>query len=210
VILAVKFQWMRDVVETVFNAIMTAVDAVVSFFKAYLLPIFSLLYNLWKLQIQLVIIAIELIIGAAMKVWSYIDGPLSAVWNALKAAAEPILKALVGPIDAIKAAFSGVLDMVKSVIDWIGKIKIPDLGGLVSKLNPFDKSAPAPAVASYPTLAGLGLRTSPRAPAPSSAAPGPTIVIQGALDPAAVARQVRAILRDDSRRRRGVIIGATA
>ena len=139
-------------------------------------------------------------------VWNSIKSMTERIWNSISSAIDRALKPIKGIVDGIARAFDNVADAVSNVIGWISKIKIPDL----SDLNPFKKSAPAD-VATVPGPA-LGGRLVAAPAASSSTTSGGTVVnINGALDPVAVARQVRAILRDDDRRRQGVrIIGRPA
>ena len=69
----------------------------------------------------------------------------------------------------------------------------------------------APAAASSGTRAavtpyGVSAFAAPSFTSAGSAGGAPTIVVQGALDPVAVAKQIRQILTTDQRRRAGVVI----
>jgi hypothetical protein len=131
-----------------------------------------------------------------------------AIWPTIQKAASLYLLQITIPIKAIVTAFEAVVEAVKAVIEWISKIKIPNVGGLLKKLNPFSLTY-TPAAPSSPTFVAATRGTSGTFAGSrrSAAASGPTIIIQGAIDPAATARQIRRILRDDSRRRTGVQIG---
>ena len=147
--------------------------------------------------------------STAETLYNWLKNTLNPVWDTVKTAATSALGLILAPINAITSAFNSVIAAVKSVIDWISKIKIPDIGGLVSKLNPFAKSAPAPAVAN-PAVARVGaFTTGARAVPTGGGGGGPTIIIQGAIDPVSTAKQIRQILRDDTRRRGGVVVGLT-
>lgn len=99
--------------------------------------------------------------------------------------------------DTIKSAVNGAVDAVKSLISWLGRIKVPK----ISIPNPFKSGRSAvtssrvglAAATAAPTVRGLS--ASPVALASTaSGGGGVTIVVQGALDPEGVARQIRRIL----------------
>lgn len=106
--------------------------------------------------------------------------------------------AFYAPFNAAKTAVDALIGAVKSLIGWLKSIKVPK----IHIPNPFGRSA-APSTATVPTATGLA-RTPvvPFAGAPSARATGtgPTIVVNGALDPEAVARQIQRILSGHSRR----------
>jgi hypothetical protein len=109
-------------------------------------------------------------------------------------------------VDAIKAAFDGVVSAIRSMIDWLGKIKMPDalsaIGDAIGSITPWAVTPPS---SGSVTPVGVSTFAAPGVTSSSSGS-GATIVIQGALDPVAVARQIRLILRNDERRRSGVVI----
>ena len=150
---------------------------------------------LFASPITWIVIGVVALIAAIVLLWNKCDAFRNFFLNMW----EDIKKA----IDAVKSAFDKVLNVVKDIIDWIKNIKVPEI-----KL-PWQKSEPAPSTATQsPTLTrALG---GPQAVASLRSSSGPTFVIQGALDPVAVARQIRTILRADDRRRGGVVIGASA
>ena len=111
----------------------------------------------------------------------------NTVWDTIKTAAVLVLDALLKPINAIKDAFNKIIDVVKSVIDWISKIHIPDLGSIASKLNPFSKSAPRPGRRPLRGRARRASRRRPGRPPRAAGGSGVTIVIQGAIDPVSTA-----------------------
>lgn len=123
--------------------------------------------------------------------WSRLQGILTAPFDA----AWSVISAIIAKI---KAAVSAVSSAIKN-------IPHPDL----PDLNPFGAPSTAGAIASSavtgPLARGAGAsRTAARG------AGGPTIVIQGALDPEGVARQVRALLGGhDVRMGRGAIVAGS-
>jgi hypothetical protein len=109
-----------------------------------------------------------------------------------------------GPINVVKNAIQSIMSAIQGAIDFASNLaskiaSLPVIGGL------FGADAPPAATAYWTPAAGLasrGLLTAPVATATSGN--GTTIVIQGALDPVAVARQVRSVLAADDRRRHGL------
>lgn len=115
-------------------------------------------------------------------------GWISSNWSRLQGI-------LTGPIESAWSIISGIFSKIKAGIDAVASAirsiptpKIPDL-------NPF-KSAPSaagavPAPVTGPLAGAAGVARAGGAPGSSGA---PTIVIQGALDPEGVARQVIRLL----------------
>jgi len=103
------------------------------------------------------------------------------------------------PFDTAKTAVNSVITAVRSLISWLGKIKVPKIK--FPSLPGFGRAAPS--TATVPTATGLA-RTPvvPFVGAPSTRATGtgPTIIVNGALDPEAVARQIERILSGHTRR----------
>lgn len=108
---------------------------------------------------------------------------------------------LAAPFTAAKDAVDTLVGWIKTLVDWIGKIKIPDLGGLgglIGKVMPGSAT-----IVSTPTDTGAyTLTRGAVAPVagPTRGGGGPTIIVQGALDPEAVARQIQRILTGHTRR----------
>ena len=214
-VFAAVWGFVKDQAVKAFDLIMSALQAVHDVEVAIWNWIKNVFSAVWGYVSSAAVSAFNLILGpinaiksAAEAVYNWLKNVFNAGWTAVKDAAVSALNLILGPINAIKSAFDGVIGVVKSVIDWISKIKIPDLGGIASKLNPFSKSAPAPAVAT--SAVGLGALTTAataRVGGTANSAGGVTIVIQGAIDPVSTAKQIRQILRDDTRRRGGVVVG---
>ncbi|UUW92669.1 hypothetical protein [Pimelobacter simplex] len=136
-----------------------------------------------------------------------------------------------GMVDAAVEPFRVMYDWIKKVIDWLGKIKVPDalskiggaIGGLIGGAAPVTVGAPqlAGGVGSFDRRSGiataaLGLPNFDRLFAGVSAAGGigrpvvqvdarTVIKVDGALDPVAVGDQILEILRRLERRRPGSI-----
>jgi len=95
---------------------------------------------------------------------------------------------------------------IKELLKWIGDMlsKIPLIGGLFGG----GQMAPAPAGSVFyapASLVGVAPRLTTRT-GRSAAAGGVTINVSGALDPVAVARQIRALLVAQDRRTGGVSV----
>jgi phage-related protein len=94
----------------------------------------------------------------------------------------------------VRDAIQGVISKVEDLIGWLSRIHVPkiDLPG------PLGKTAAAPAVPQVARFAAPGV-PAPRATSSTSGG-GVSIVVNGALDPEATARQIRRILAGHTRR----------
>lgn len=205
--IATKIRWLRDTFRAVFNTIKEIVTGVWDKIKTVAKSVFD-----WVAD------KIRALRDTFKTVFDRIKEIVTDVWDKIKTTGKSALDAVLTPIDSIKRAFDSVVTAIKSVVDWLSKIKIPSAlksaASLVDKINPFKSVAP-PSSASSSAPAGLlsrGLSAAPVAGLSSASLNtnggdgGVTINVNGALDPVAVARQIRRILVDDDRRRRGVYI----
>jgi phage-related protein len=233
VLLWIKCAWFRDAVLAVWEAIRVAAAAVWEWIVNAVKLAVAFLVVIVKAYVSVVLAVWRAIATAAGAAWAWIVGAVTgainrvkaiiqaiktvatAVWGAIKNAAvtafetlrstvKTVMDKVLAPIHAVEDAFGAVGDAIQTVIGWIKKIKIPNLGAL-GKLLPGGKSAPAPGGTFVAPTVG---RAAPTLGASSTRGGGAPVVINvtGALDPVGVARQIRAILRDDSRRRGGVVI----
>jgi hypothetical protein len=134
----------------------------------------------------------------------WVKSKWSGVWNALRGAVGNVGAVLSAPFNAVKGAIDGVISAIQSLIGWLSrihvpKISLPHIPG-VSSLGVSGAGAGG-GVSTYaaPSARGLGaasVRT-------VTGGGGPTIVIQGALDPEAVARQINRIMAGHDRRVNG-------
>lgn len=207
----------------VFKAVFAAIKGYVQIFFAYV----KLVFNVIKGVIKLVVAVFK---GDWRGAFAAVRGILSSfkeffrsVWNVLR---DPVMRlveiikdkmsdaissikgkmaglgqVLAAPFNTAKDAIGFLIDKIGDLISWLGRIKIPDLGklgGLVSKVT--GRSAAAPPVAggvsgyAAPRVAGVGAR------AATSGGSGVTIQVNGALDPEAVARQIKRIMAGHDRR----------
>lgn len=109
--------------------------------------------------------------------------------------------ALAKAIQVAAAVFRGmaedirrVVNAVKDLVSWLGRIKVPKIS--LPDINPFSRSAPAARTTSLVPLARSSRLGGATARAATSS--GPTIIINGALDPEGVARQIRRYLQGHS------------
>lgn len=142
--------------------------------------------------------------AGAVAIWEAIRSSAGNAWNGLKKLAGTVFDAMLHPINTVKSAIDRVVAAVQKLIDWLGRIKVPKIS--LPKIPGVTTSTASPQAAP----SGL-LRAGPRSTTASgsSTGGGATINIYGALDPVAVARQVRQLLNADDRRRRGVHVGRT-
>jgi phage-related protein len=148
----------------------------------------------------LIVAAAKLYIGIYVAVWNVIRDAVGAVWDWISSKAGTVLAAILAPIRLVEDAFQGVVDQVKKLIDWIGKLKIPDwlkdIGGAIS--GAFGRSAVAPTARSSAPAAPSLLRAgaAPMATGASTAGGGNIIInVPESSDPVATARYIKAVMR---------------
>jgi hypothetical protein len=115
-----------------------------------------------------------------------------SVWDktfgALARAASGLGAKLSAPFNAVKGAVDSAISAVQRLISWLGKIKVPKI------------SIPSPGK-SAPSVAGASTRSG----GTTKAAPAPiTVIVNGAIDPEATARQIKRILSAHDRRTGGI------
>lgn len=158
-----------------------AVRGIINSFRDFFRTLFGLLPN----PVQKVI----------TKITDGLGGALDDIVSALSGLGAT----LAAPWVTMYNAVDDVIGKVSDLIDWISRIHVPDLGGLLSHLPGVNMVTPPAGGAPVPSLAALTGRTGTGRTGTAGGA-APTIVIQGALDPEAVARQIRRILRAHDRR----------
>lgn len=141
--------------------------------------------------------------NAVVGVWNAIKSAGATVWAGITTAARRGLQPILDLIHSISSAFNAVIGAIKDVISWLGRIKVPKIPGL-SKLLGSPSAASASAAAAPSLMGARGLS----APAVAAAGGGGvTFNLYGVLGAEDAARRIRAILRDDDRRRQGVRVG---
>ena len=180
----------------VFNVIKGIVKAVIAIFKGD-----------WKGAFAAVKGIVQAFKGFFLSVFHALPGPVQDILVRIK-------NAVTSAFGKLKSLASGLGDKLsapfETVYDWVQKV-IGAVGDLISKISGIHMpdihfpSIPglgrsAPATAAQPGLsvgATRGLRAATPATGGSS---GPTFIIQGALDPEAVARQIDHLLSRRNRR----------
>jgi hypothetical protein len=143
--------------------------------------------------IGLVVIAVAALVAGIVLLWNKNEGFRNFVrgaWSAISGAITGAISGIRGSVDSAIAAFQRLWDKVQSIKSAIGGVlsKIPGIGRAASNL-----SVPTGAARTYPT--GVGRMSAVSYSGTAALAGGPTIVVQGALDPEATARQIAAMLR---------------
>ena len=165
-----KVSWFRDAVNATFHAILAAVKAVASWIAHTLGPVFD-------------------------QGFSAAAAAARRLGDAIKAALDVVMAIF----RSVKSIIDTIAGAIRTVIDLISKIKIPNVGKVLGKLNPFSVAPPATGGA----VSAANTRAMPagrRARAGSSAGAGVTVNVYGALDPVSVARQLRGILASQATR----------
>lgn len=208
------WNWIKSATQNVLNFLGAYIRAYMAVVLAVWNTITSAARSAWNWISSAVAAAIGGIRAAMAGVGSFISGIWNnilnagaSVWRTLQSIVGSVADAMLWPIQRVADAFNAVIDAVRGVIDWISRIKIPDL----SVLNPF-KSAAAPqsvgfaAVSSPSMLRGVSSPGLPRSVAGSGSS-GITININGGLDSAdTIARRVEQLLAGRERRSGGVTI----
>lgn len=135
------------------------------------------------------IAAVIAIIVLLVKNWDTVSSTAKKAWAAVSS--------------AVGAAIDFVIRKIKEVLKWIGDMlaKIPLIGGFFGSSAAAPASAVTRSVAYTPAASLVGV--APRLSATGRAAGGGGVVnihVSGALDPVAVARQIRALLVMQDRR----------
>lgn len=115
--------------------------------------------------------------------------------NGIKRIFEGLRDAIYSIFERIKQIVTGAWNVVMDKINSIrnGLSNIPIVGGIVGR------SAPGAQVIPFGTRSASVL-SSPRSVTGAGLISSPTVIVNGALDPVAVAKQIRRILRDENSR----------
>lgn len=181
---AVKAVWngIRSVARTVGNAVKAAWNAVWSAIKTGV-----------RAAIAVVKTVIQGVRTTVSNVVAGVKTLFSGMWSAVKSGAKGVGAVLSAPFNAMESAVKSVIGWVESLISKISNIKMPKLS--FPKIPGLSRVAPS-GVPMARAVGGYASPTGPGVGAPRATAGGAPVVIQitGALDPEAVARQVRRIL----------------
>lgn len=185
VLIATKTTWFQDIWNAAWKGIQAAAAAVWNW-------IVSAATAAWNLLVA----GVRVYVGIYVGIFDGIKSAVTAVWEGIKSAAGTALSAILDPIKSVERAFNKVVDAVRSVIDWLGKIKLPDA---VSKIGDFvggifGRSAVAPTAVSAvaaPRLSAAGRSGSTS----STGGVNITVNVPESSDPVATARYIKALLR---------------
>jgi hypothetical protein len=215
-IVSAVWRAVRTGASSAWKGVRSVVGSVVSWVSARIRTIraiASTVFNAVKSAASAAFNGVRTIVSGAVRivksVINSIKSVATGVWNAVKNGARTAFNAILTPIRAVKSAFDSVADAVSRVIGWIGRIKFPSPPSWLSKVLPGGARSAAPA-----TMAAVpGARMAPTAFGAPALAAAPAgfgglvqINISGTLNDADSARAVRRVLRNDSRRRAGVVM----
>jgi hypothetical protein len=161
VILYMKVDWFRDLVDAAFHAIWSAIKFVYDWVKDH-----------WQLLLTILTGPFGAAVWLITSNWDSIKAVILAVWEWIRDNFDKVKDWLKAPFEAAKTAIKAVFDWLKDKIDWVMD-KIEGLkdaaGGIVDAVTPWSvPGMPAAAVAA-PGVA--------RAPAPRAATAGGPITI---------------------------------
>jgi hypothetical protein len=196
------------------NAIKSAAAAALAFvlsawngIKSGFEAAFNFIKNNWATILAILTGPIGIAVGLIVKNWDKIKtafdsavGGIEGAWNAviggLKTAVSGLGAILSAPFDAAASAIGWVIDKVNALISALGRIHVPSINlphiPGTSAMAPATATAPMAGVAA-PRVAGVGASATDSRGAVQ-------ITVNGALDPEAVARQIRRILAGHDRR----------
>jgi hypothetical protein len=218
----------RSAAASVWNAIGSLVSSVVSGVSSAVSGIVGGIVSAWNSIQSAASSAWNAISSTVSSVTSGISGfvnsmssAIQSVFNAIMAAGQriwgPIQSAASSALNGIKSIIDSVMGAINGVIGGIQKAAsfVSDLWGKITGASSAAASIPVPAgvtsssygfAAASPSLGRAGLLAAPRAAAGTTSPGGVSIVVNGALDPDAVARQIENILRGRGRRSGGTVL----
>ena len=189
VIIATKTTWFQDIWNAAWGAIKDGAAAVWNWLKANWPLLLAIITGPIGLAVLAVVKNWDAIKSAAQTVYDWLSSVFVSVWGTIRDAATSALGLVLAPIHAVEDAFNRVIDVIKRVIDWISKIKIPDL-------NPLNH---IPGLSSLSTPAAPTARAATRSGATSSTGGGGGVTINvnvpATANPAETGRAVASVLR---------------
>ena len=164
--------------------------------------------------IGLIVIAIAALVAGIVIAWRKSDAFRNAIKDLWQLFKLTPLGFVISLADDLVRSFDDVIAAIQDVIGWLGKIKVPSLGGVLSHVPGF---LPAPGGAAARALRAGGplgagpLSASPRSLGSSSGGGSLggamiTINVYGATDPEGTARTIRRTLRSFERRQGGLAL----
>ena len=135
--------------------------------------------------------AFSAVADAVQVVWQWIQRLAEIIGGALVKAWDLVKKAATVYFDIVTAPLRLLIDLIQKVVDWLGRIHWPSPPDWLSKVGQvLGIGRAAPAVAFPSGRSGVA----------ALAAPTVQITVNGALDPDAVARQIRRVFDVADRR----------
>jgi hypothetical protein len=192
-------QALATAISAAWNRILATVTAVIGWIKRNWQILLAGLAGPLGLAVLLIIRNWDKIKAAVNAVITWIRSQWDATMNALKGGASQLGDILTAPFRAMEDAVQSVLDKIGHLLDKVKGIHLPNIPGLgrVAGVAAAAPTGARMAMTAAPSVMGLGAVTGRASVAPRA---GTTVVIQGAVDPEATARQVRRILdRHDGR-----------
>ena len=199
------YKMLFEVMKFVWSGIFNAIKAVVSWFMETAWPIIQRV-------VDFIVNYYKMLLNAVVTVWngirSAISGPVKWLQNTVVPMIRSAIDAVTRIFTTLKNAIFNVFESIKNIVSnaWdfvIGKLNairnaISGIPGLSFVAGDTRSLAPViPFSARSSAILGTQARTGSRS---TSASGGATITINGALDPVAVARQIRKLLRDENTR----------
>jgi hypothetical protein len=207
------------VFKAIWNAALSAVAAYIRAWRGVISAVMGAVRSIVRGAADAMKSAFQAVRGVVSSVFGWIKSTVSSISAALRNMVPPGLgaalaapfKTAISIIHSVESAIKGLVDWVQSLISKIASIHWPSVpSGLKSalgKLNPFSAPAPAPAPSAargygawVPAPSARGVGASGLVWQGRGTGGGPTIVINGAVDPEGTARQINRILGGHERR----------
>lgn len=214
------FTAIGDFFNTVFTTIGEVVANVANFFASVWQVAVALVQAYIQAWISIITGIIEGIRGVVSGVvnfftslWQNAVNTVVMVFNQLRAIATGVFNAIGSAISGVVGFFENIVNAVKNVINWIGKIKIPDvfgaIGGFFGGGGGSSRAAAfaAPSAGGFAAFGGRSLALAAPAPVAMGTGGGTVINVTGGLDSGdAIARKIQQLLTARDRRAHGVTI----
>lgn len=198
-------QALRAYFVLIFSVVKGVIKAVIAIFKGDWRGAFSAVKDILRAFKQFFLSIFRALPGPVQDIIRRIGSLVSGGFTKLRSAASGLTSVITKPFSSLYDWVQKVIDAVSDLIGWIGKIHVPSIHlpsipGLGRSLSVPGVSAFSATPGAQPSLARAAPGAGLTAPGARSTAGGPTIVVQGALDPEAVARQIQRILTGHDRR----------
>lgn len=205
--------WFRDAWNNVAQFFQTVWAVAIAVVQAY----FNAYAAIFRAVADTIRNVVNVVVQFFQSAWQNAVNTVSNIVRTLQAIFTSVMNAIMVPINAVAGAFNAVVNAIKNVINWISKIKIPDLGGLFGGGGGGGGSRSAAvgfaaAPAAMTAMSALSTYSGPSvgvltARAAASSGGGTVVNISGGLDSAdAIARRIQQVLQQRDRRTGGVNI----